>query len=61
MSTVAQMALVVAATSMPTMFSLSWPLLLAGGTALAYGAAFTLMAARNSRSEAVQTGGVFSL
>ena len=60
-ATVAQMALVVAATSMPTLFSLSWPLLLAGGTALAYGAAFTLLAARNSGSDAVQTGGVFSL
>jgi uncharacterized membrane protein (DUF4010 family) len=28
---------------------------------LAYGAAFTLLAARNSGSDAVQTGGVFSL
>jgi uncharacterized membrane protein (DUF4010 family) len=60
-ATVAQMALVVAATSMPTLVSLSWPLLLAGGTALAYGAAFTLLAARNSGSDTVQTGGVFSL
>lgn len=60
-ATVAQMALVVAATSLPTLFSLSGPLLLAGGTALAYGAVFTLLAARNSGSDAVQTGGVFSL
>jgi uncharacterized membrane protein (DUF4010 family) len=60
-ATIAQMALVVAAISMPTLFSLSGPLLLAGGTALAYGAAFTLLAARNSGSDAVQTGGVFSL
>ena len=60
-ATVAQMALVVAAISMPTLFSLSGPLLLAGGTALAYGAAFTLLAARNSGGDAVQTGGVFSL
>jgi uncharacterized membrane protein (DUF4010 family) len=60
-ATIAQMALVVAATSMPTLVSLSWPLLLAGGTALAYGAAFTLLAARNSGSDTVQTGGVFSL
>ena len=60
-ATVAQMALVVAATSMPTLFSLSGTLLLAGGTALAYGAAFTLLAARNAGGDAVQTGGVFSL
>jgi uncharacterized membrane protein (DUF4010 family) len=60
-ATIAQMALVVAATSMPTLFSLSGPLLLAGGAAAAYGAAFTLLAARHSGSDAVQTGGVFSL
>ncbi len=60
-ATIAQMALVVAATSMPTLFSLSGPLLLAGGTAVAYGAAFTLLAARKSGSDAVQSGGVFSL
>lgn len=60
-ATIAQMALVVAATSMPTLFSLSMPLLLAGGTAVAYGAVFSLLAARNSGSDAAQTGGVFSL
>jgi uncharacterized membrane protein (DUF4010 family) len=60
-ATIAQMALVVAATSMPTLVSMSGSLLLAGGTALAYGAAFTLLAARNSGSSAAQTGGVFSL
>jgi uncharacterized membrane protein (DUF4010 family) len=60
-ATIAQMALVIAATSMPTLFSMSGPLLLAGGTALAYGAIFTLMAARNSGTSAPQTGGVFSL
>lgn len=60
-ATIAQMALVVAATSMPTLFSLSGPLLLAGGTAVAYGAAFTLLAGRNSGSDAAQSGGVFSL
>ncbi len=60
-ATVAQMALVVAATSIPTLFSLVGALLLAGGTAVAYGAAFTLLAARNSGSDAEQTGGVFSL
>ncbi len=60
-ATIAQMALVVAATSMPTLFSLSGPLLLAGGAAVAYGAAFTLLAARNAGSDAVRTGGAFSL
>ena len=60
-ATIAQMALVVAATSMPTLFRMSGPLLLAGGTAAAYGAAFTLLAARNAGSNAAQTSGVFSL
>jgi uncharacterized membrane protein (DUF4010 family) len=60
-ATIAQMALVVAATSMPTLVSMSGSLLLAGGTALAYGAVFTLVAARNAGGDAVQTGGVFSL
>ncbi len=60
-ATIAQMALVVAATSMPTLFSLSGPLLLAGGTAVAYGVAFTLLATRHSESNAAQSGGVFSL
>jgi uncharacterized membrane protein (DUF4010 family) len=60
-ATIAQMALVVAATSIPTLLSLAGPLLLAGGTALAYGAVFTLLAARHSGGDAVQTGGVFSL
>ena len=60
-ATIAQLALVVAATSTLTLFNLSGPLLLAGGTAAAYGAAFTLLAVRNSGSNAAQTGGVFSL
>lgn len=60
-ATIAQMALVVAATSMPTLFRMSGPLLLAGGTAAAYGAVFTLLAARNAGNNAAQTGGVFSL
>jgi len=60
-ATVAQMALVIAAISMPTLLSMSGPLLLAGGTALAYGTVFTLLAARNSGTSVPQTGGVFSL
>jgi uncharacterized membrane protein (DUF4010 family) len=60
-ATIAQMTLVIAATSVPTLISLSGPLLLAGGTALAYGVVLTLLAAHNAGSSAAQTGGVFSL
>lgn len=60
-ATIAQMALVVAATSMPTLVKLSGPLLFAGGTAVAYGATFTLLAARDTGSDAARSGGVFSL
>ena len=60
-ATVAQMALVVAATSTPTLLSLSGPLVFAGGVAVAYGAFFTLLAARHSGSDVKQVGGVFSL
>lgn len=60
-ATIAQMALVVAATSMPTLSSLSVPLLLAGGTAVAYGATFTLLAIRHAGIDAAQTGGAFNL
>lgn len=60
-ATIAQTALVVAAISMPTLVSLSGPLLLAGGIAVAYGAIFTLLAARHSARDAARTTGVFSL
>lgn len=60
-ATIAQMALVLAATSTPTLFNLSGPLLFAGGMAAAYGAVFTLLAARQSGTDVAQTGGVFSL
>ncbi len=60
-ATIAQMALVVGATSMPTLIALSGPLLLAGSVAAVYGLAFTLLAARNAGGDTVQTGGVFSL
>jgi uncharacterized membrane protein (DUF4010 family) len=60
-ATIAQMTLVIAATSVPTLISLSGPLLLAGGTALAYGVVLTFLAAHNAGSSAAQTGGVFSL
>lgn len=60
-ATIAQMALVLAAISTPTLLNLSGPLLLAGGMATVYGAAFTLLTARHSGSDVAQTGGVFSL
>lgn len=60
-ATIAQMALVVGATSIPTLIALSGPLLLAGVVAAVYGLAFTLLAARNAGGDTVQTGGVFSL
>lgn len=60
-ATIAQMAVVVGATSIATLPSLSGPLLLAGGAALAYGAAFTLLAARSPGNDTLPTGGVFSL
>ncbi len=60
-ATIAQMALVVTATSTPTLLSLSGPLVFAGSIAVAYGAFFTLFAARNSGRDAKQTGGAFSL
>jgi uncharacterized membrane protein (DUF4010 family) len=60
-ATIAQMALVVAATSTPTLFNLSGPLLFAGGMAAAYGSVFTLFAVRQSGTDVAQTGGAFSL
>ena len=60
-ATIAQLALVLAAISTPTLLNLSGPLLIAGGMAAVYGAAFTLLAARHSGSDVAQTGGVFSL
>ncbi len=60
-ATIAQMAMILAVTSTPTLLSLSGPLLLSGGFAAIYGVAFTLLAARNSASDVAQTGGVFSL
>lgn len=60
-ATIAQMALVVGVTSTATLSSLSAPLLLAGGAAVAYGAAATLLAARTPGSDTTPTGGAFSL
>jgi len=60
-ATIVQMALVLAATSTPTLLGLAGPLAMAGAVAAAYGAVFTLKAARHSGSDAVQTGGAFSL
>jgi len=60
-ATIVQMALVLAATSTPTLLGLAGPLAMAGAVAAAYGAVFTLKAARHSGSDVVQTGGAFSL
>ena len=60
-ATIAQMALVVATISTPTIYSLSMPLLFAGTAAVAYGAGFTLLAIRHPGSETTPTEGVFSL
>ncbi|PLL11683.1 hypothetical protein C0V75_16315 [Tabrizicola sp. TH137] len=60
-ATIIQMALVVAAISMPTLITLSGPLLLAGGCAVAYGAVFMGLAARHAGGDTGRTGSVFSL
>lgn len=60
-ATIAQMALVVGTTSISTLSSVSGPLILAGGAAVAYGAALTLLAARTQGSDTIPAGGAFSL
>ena len=60
-ATIAQMALVVGTTSISTLSSVSGPLILAGGAAVAYGAALTLLAARTPGSDTIPAGGAFSL
>ena len=60
-ATIVQMALVVAALSMPTLVSLSTCLLLAGVTAIVYGASFTLLALLQPTNNEAQVNSVFSL
>ena len=60
-ATIAQMALVVAATSMPTLVSLSSSLVLAGVAAIVYGVAFTVLSMGRPGSDEAQTNGAFRL
>lgn len=60
-ATVVQMALVLAATSLPVLRQLAIPLALAGITALVYGAIFTIAAVRDRRAGAEKPGRAFRL
>jgi uncharacterized membrane protein (DUF4010 family) len=60
-ATVAQMALVLATTSMMTLLALAIPLLCAGLAATFYGAAFTVLALRQRAEAEVQSSHAFSL
>lgn len=61
-STVIQMAAVLAATSMPVLITLSIPMICAGIAVIAYGAVFTTRALREERAEEeLQRGRAFSL
>lgn len=60
-ATVVQMALVLAATSLPVLRQLAIPLALAGITALAYGAIFTIAALREAHESGKPPGRAFRL
>lgn len=60
-ATVVQMALVVAAVSLPTLQALALPLALAGLAAVAYGIVFTLAGLRRTPDGALDAGEAFSL
>jgi uncharacterized membrane protein (DUF4010 family) len=60
-ATVVQMALVLAATSMTTLRTLSIPLISAGLAAIVYGTVFTVRALRQSTESEAQSGRAFSL
>lgn len=60
-ATVAQMALVLAATSLPVLRQLAIPLVFAGIAALAYGAIFTLAALRDAPETETPPGRAFRL
>jgi len=60
-ATIVQMAVVVGATSFATLQSLTMPLLLALGTAIAYGAVFTILALRSAVPQAAKSERAFSL
>ena len=60
-ATIVQMALVLAATSMVTLQTLSVPLICAGLAAVAYGTVFTIPALRQKAENEVQPGRAFSI
>ena len=60
-ATIIQMALVLATTSMATLVALAVPLVCAGLAATVYGAAFTVLALRQSPETELQSGRAFSL
>lgn len=60
-ATIVQMALVLAVTNVPTLRSLSVPLICAGSAAVVYGAFFTVRALRQKTESAAQGGRAFSL
>jgi uncharacterized membrane protein (DUF4010 family) len=60
-ATVVQMALVLAATSMTTLRTLSVPLVCAGLAAIAYGMVFTIQALQQKTESEAQSGRAFSL
>ncbi|KQB12142.1 MgtC/SapB family protein [Rhodobacter capsulatus] len=60
-ATIAQLALVVAAISLPTLSALTLPLVCAGAAAAVYGLALTLVALRHPAGEGTRGGSAFSL
>ena len=60
-ATIAQLALVVAAISLPTLSALALPLVCAGAAAAVYGMALTLAALRSPAGEGTRSGSAFSL
>ena len=60
-ATIVQMALVLAATSMTTLQTLSIPLICAGSAAVVYGIVFTVRALRQKTEGEAQSGRAFSL
>lgn len=60
-ATVTQLAILVAATSVPVLHALLWPVLCAGAAAGIYGVIFTLGAARQVEATELKPGRAFSL
>ena len=60
-ATIVQMAIVLAATSMTTLRTLSIPLICAGFAAIVYGAIFTIQALQQKTESEAQSGRAFSL